>query len=173
MTKPFMVSTLLVASVMLALATVKTDYDHSADFGRYKTYSWLKVEAGNSLWQDRIRKAVDAELSAKGLQYLGSGGDVSVAAVGSEKSEQRLETFYNDFGDGWYWRGFGNGIATTTVETVPIGSLMLDMFDSKTKKLVWRAHGEKALSGDPEKNERKLQDIVGDMFKKFPPASKG
>jgi len=169
----WMLSLLLTASVVLALGTIKTDYDHSADFSRYKTYSWLKVEAGNTLWQDRIRKAIDAELSAKGMQNVASGGDVSVVAVGAVKTDQRPETFYNDFGGGWYWRGFGDGIATTTVENVPIGSLMLDMFDGKTKKLVWRGLGEKTLSGDPEKNEKKLKDVVGDMLKSFPPKSKG
>jgi hypothetical protein len=159
--------------VVLASAAVKTDYDHAADFSRYKTYSWLKVEARDSLWQDRIRKAVDAELSAKGWQSVASGGDAALAAVGSVKTEQQLETFYNGFGGGWYWRGFGDGVVTTTVENIPIGSLVLDVFDGKTKKLVWRATGEKVLSGDPEKNEKKLRDIVGDMFKKFPPAPKG
>jgi len=47
------------------------------------------------------------------------------------------------------------------------------MFDGKTKKLVWRAEAEKVLSGDPEKNEKKLHDVVEDMFKKFPPKSNG
>ena len=49
-------------------ASVSTDYDHKADFGRYHTYSWLGVKAGNSLWQDRITSAVDAQLAAKGLR---------------------------------------------------------------------------------------------------------
>ena len=30
-----------------------------------------------------------------------------------------------------------------------------------------------ALSGKPEKNEKKLADAVEDMFKHFPPQSKG
>src|SRR5579863_1069151 len=173
MKKLLMILTLTAAGVMLAVASVKTDYAHSADFSRYKTYSWLKVEPGDSLWQDRIRRDVDAELSAKGWQNIPSGGDASIAAVGSVKNEQRLETFYDGFGGGWYWRGFGDGLATTTVENVPVGSLMVDIFDSKTKKLVWRATEEKAVSGDPEKNAKKLQQIIGEMFKKFPPMPKG
>ena len=172
MKKLLMILTLTAAGVMLAAASVKTDYAHSVNFSRYKTYSWLKVEAGDSLWQDRIRRDVDAELSAKGWRNVPSGGDASIAAVGSLKNEQRLETFYDDFGGGWYWQGFGDGLATTTVENVPIGSLMVNIFDSKTKKLVWRATEENAVSGDPEKNAKNLQHIIGDMFKKFPPMSK-
>jgi len=47
-------------------AQVKTDYDHSANFGSYKTYSWLKVQSGDSLWDDRIKQDVDSQLAAKG-----------------------------------------------------------------------------------------------------------
>jgi hypothetical protein len=34
-------------------AQVKADYDHSVTFSAYKTYSWLKVQGGDSLWNDR------------------------------------------------------------------------------------------------------------------------
>ena len=39
--------------------------------------------------------------------------------------------------------------------------------------MIWRGTAERALSGDPEKNEKKLQDEIKNMFKKFPPAVKG
>jgi hypothetical protein len=61
---------ILPASALLLLAMTKVDYDHAVNFNNYKTYSWLKVEAGNSLWQDRIQRAVDNELAAKGWQRV-------------------------------------------------------------------------------------------------------
>ena len=42
------------------------------------------------------------------------------------------------FGGGWFWRGFGDGMAVTDVENIPIGTLVVDIFDSPTKKLIWR-----------------------------------
>ena len=60
------VLSLLACVCILAAAKVTTDYNHSTDFSQYKTYSWLKVEAGVPLWPDRIRSAVDAQLAAKG-----------------------------------------------------------------------------------------------------------
>jgi len=33
----------------LSMADVKTDYNHSADFAAYKIFSWVKIDAGNSL----------------------------------------------------------------------------------------------------------------------------
>jgi hypothetical protein len=40
----------LFSGAALLNAQVKTDYGHSASFSSYKTYSWLKVESGDSLW---------------------------------------------------------------------------------------------------------------------------
>ncbi len=163
----------LMGVLVLLAADTKTDYSKSTDFASYKTYSWIKVQAGNTLWSDRITRDVDAQLTAKGWAKVASGGDAGVAAFGAMKNEQTLQTFYDGFGGGWFWRGFGDTMATTTVENTPVGTLVVDIFDGKTKKLIWRASGQNVLSGNPEKNENKLEKTVEDMFKHFPPHSRG
>src|SRR5258706_9768818 len=88
---------------------VKTDYDRSADFGQYKTYSWEKVQTQDPLLIDRIKEAVNAALTAKGLTPVDSGGDVAVVAIEMTKNQRTLNTFYDGFGGGWPWGGgFGN-----------------------------------------------------------------
>src|SRR5258708_9093713 len=52
---------------------VKTDYDHSANFGQYKTYSWEKVQTQDPLFVDRIKDAVNAALTAKAWSHVESG----------------------------------------------------------------------------------------------------
>ncbi len=54
----------LLTSACLLYAAIHTDYDHKADFSRYHTYSWIGVNAGNSLWQTmtkggEIAKGID------------------------------------------------------------------------------------------------------------------
>jgi len=155
---------LATSAVLLFAADVKTDFDHAADFSRYRTYSWIKADANNSLWADRIQRDLDTALASKGWSKVGSGGDASVAALGFTRNEQSLLTFYDGFGGGWFWRGWGGpGYATTTV----------DIFDSQSKKLIWRGTGSHVLSDKPEHNEKKLEDSVQDMFKHFPPPSRG
>ena len=149
-------------------AEVKTDYNHSVDFSRYHTCSWIKVKA-DPLWEDRITEAVDKDLLAKGWTRVPSGGDVGVTAFGATHELPTVNTFYDSLGGSWFWRGFGDGIATTTVEDTPSGTLVVDMFDSPTKKLIWRGVAQDALSGKPEKDEKKLQKAVDEMFKHFPP----
>ena len=69
---------------------VKTDYDRSADFSRYKTQ--------DQLWVDRIKGAVNAALTAKGLTPVESGGDVAIVAIATTQDQQTLNTFYDGFG---------------------------------------------------------------------------
>jgi hypothetical protein len=163
----------LAAGVSILFAKVTVDYNHSADFSKYHTYSWLTVKAGDPLWPDRIKAAVDHQLTSKGWTPVESGGDAAVSAFGATKEQQTLQTFYDSFGGGWYWSGFGDGMATTTVSTTPVGTLIVDIFDAPSKKLIWRAKATDTLSDKPDKNEKKLEKAVEEMFKNFPPKSKG
>ena len=163
----------ILGAVAIAFAAVRTDYDHNADFSRYHTYSWIGVHAGNPLWQDRIRNAVDSDLAARGWQRVASGGDAAVSAFGKTAERDTLETFYNGF-PGWGWRGWG-GLATATTEVVPerVGDLTVDVFDGATRRLIWRGTATDTLSGKPEKNQKLLEHSVSEMFDHFPPRGRG
>jgi hypothetical protein len=153
---------------------VKTDYDRNANFGKYKTYSWEQVKTKDPLDVDRIKNAVNAALAAKGWTQVNSGGDVSIIAIQTTQDQQTLNTFYDGFGGGWGWRRFGGGgfgEATTTTETYKVGTLVVDLFDSKTKTLLWRGASRDTLSNNSDKNIKNLDKGVGKMFKKFPPES--
>jgi|SRR5215471_2534972 len=60
---------------------VHTDHDKSANFERYHTYYWAKVQTSNPLWQQRIQDAVDKDLQAKGWQRSEGSGDVALTAT--------------------------------------------------------------------------------------------
>jgi hypothetical protein len=153
---------------------VKTDYDRSANFAQYKTYSWEHVKTKDPLDVDRIKSAVNAALAAKGLTQVDSGGDVSVIAIEMTQNQQTLNTFYDGFGGGWGWRRFGGGglgEATTTTETYKVGTLVVDLYDAKTKTLIWRGSASDTLSNNSDKNIKNLDKGVEKMFKKFPPGS--
>jgi hypothetical protein len=160
-----------------SLAEVKTDYDRTADFSHYKTYSWGKVHAQNPLWADRIRAAVASSLAAKGWMEVESGGDVSIMAMEMTEDHRTLNTYYDNFGGGWGWRrwgGFGEGFgtSTTTEETYRVGTLVVDLFETNTKKLIWRGSASDTLSDKSDKNIKKLNSDVQRMFDHFPPEVK-
>jgi hypothetical protein len=158
--------TLVLATVSFA-QHVKTDYDHSTNFGQYKTYSWEKVQTKDPLLVDRIENAVNSTLAAKGWTLVPTGGDAEVFAVETTQNQQTLDTFYNGMG-GWRWGGFGD--ATTTVETYKVGTLVIDLFDAQTEKLIWRGSSSDTLSDKADKNTKNLDKGVSKIFQHFPPA---
>lgn len=163
----------LVTAILLvgvsAWAKITIDYDHQANFTQYKTYSWAKIKTPNSLWDERVKSAIDNELAAKGWQQVPSGGDVLLCAREATRNQQELNTYYNGFGGFRRFGGFGT--ATTTVDTYQVGTLIVDIFDAGTKNLLWRGAASDTLSSKPEKNTKALQKNVEKMFKKFPPGS--
>ena len=171
---------LLTGGVVLLTATlafaqkVTTDYNKDSDFSTYKTFTWIKEpKTNNPLVRQRIIDGVNAALMAKGLRLTTGQADLGVAAHTATKEERSLNTFYDGFGGGWRWRPIGGfGSATTTVNTYEVGTLVVDIFDTRTKEAVWRGTSTKTLSENPQKNEASLNKAVAKMFDKFPPARK-
>jgi len=157
----------------LSAQQVKTDYDREINFDHYKTYSWQKVQTQDPLWVDRIKGAVNAALTAKGLTLVESGGDVAIVAVEATQDQRTLNTFYDGLSGGWRWRGFGGfGEATTTVDTYKVGTLVVDLFDASTKTLIWRGSSSDTLSDKSDKNIKNLDKGVQKIFEHFPPDGK-
>jgi hypothetical protein len=153
---------------------VKTDYDRSADFSQYKTYSWEKVQTQDPLWVGRIKDAVNGSLSARGWTQVESGGQVAIIATEMTKEQQTLNTYYDGFGGGGGRRRFGGGglgEATTTTDNYKVGTLVVDLFDANRKNLIWRGSASDTLSDKSEKNIKNLDKGVQKMFDHFPPAA--
>jgi uncharacterized protein DUF4136 len=168
-----LIGTMFLFAATLSAQQVKTDYDRAANFAQYTTYSWEQVKTKDPLDVDRIKSAVNAALAAKGWTQVESGGDVSIVAVEITRKQQTLNTFYDGFGGGWGWRRFGGGFgeATTTTETYKVGTVVVDLFDTKTKQLIWRGAASDTLSSNSDKNIKNLDKGVNKMFKHFPPDS--
>ncbi len=150
---------------------VKTDYDHKADFSQYRTFSFEKVQTADPLLVDRIKSAITTTLTAKGWLQVPSRGNVAIVAMDINKEHQTLNTYYDGFGGGWRWGG-GFGDETTTVDHYEVGTLVVDLFDAKSKQLLWRGSASETLSSKPENNTKNLDKGVQKMFDHFPPSSK-
>ena len=172
-----MLITLIWATASFA-QEVKTDYDRSTDFSQYKTYSWERVQTQDALWVDRIKSAVNSAFAAKGWTEVESGGNVSIIAMEMTQTHQTLNTYYDSFGGGWGWgRRFGGwgdsfGESTTVPDSYRVGSLVVDLFDSSTKNLIWRGSMSEALSDKSKKNIKNLNKGVVKLFDHFPPSVK-
>ena len=162
----------ILSATALFAGQVKSDYDRNVDFSRYRTYSWENVHTQDPLLIDRIKGAVNSALAAKGWMQVESGGDICIMAMEMTNERRTLNTYYDNFGGGWRWRwGGGFGAATTTEEIYTVGTLVVDLFDTHTKMLVWRGSASDTLSAKSGRNIRKLEKSVQMMFEHFPPES--
>lgn len=152
----------------------KIDYDHAFDFKTLKTFAVkLGTSWGNPLSEKRVIDEVSKGIQRKGWVQAGEdSADALVMIHGATEDKKELSTFYSGYG-GWGWGGWGGGMSTahTTTHEYTVGTLVVDIFDAKSKQLVFRGIAADELSGKPEKNQKKIKKAVEKLFKKFPPGS--
>jgi hypothetical protein len=161
------ITCVLSLGVLAAAQDVQFDYDRSANFHAYRTYQWAdsNASAANQLMDQNIKRAVDTQLAAKGMQRVESGADLHIAYRVARNQEKQ----FDGFGTGPRWAGMGR----VTTSTIDVGKLEVDMFDPAKKQLVWRGAAEKTLDikKDPDKNYRNLEKATAKLLKNYPPVA--
>ena len=139
-----LVTSLLALPAAAAAQDVKTDFDKSYNFSNVKTYS-IKIGTawGNDLSERRVLAEFDEALSSKVWKKAPeASADVLVLLHGATTTKKSASTFYTGMGGyGYGYRGWGGGMGMGTSQTVvseyAVGTLVLDMFDGKSKNLVF------------------------------------
>lgn len=168
---------LLVAAALAAPAasaqTVKADYDKKTDFAQYKTFVFKPgTDAPTPFAQERIVNAIAEQLKLRGMTANADAADLEVFSHVKISSEKRMDV--TSFGYGGYagWGGWGGGFGTSSVQVtdIPVGTLMVDLVDTKTNQLVWRGIAQDTLSTNPtpEKSEKRINKAVNKLFSKYP-----
>lgn len=141
---------------------VTTDSDPAAPFATYKTYAWTPGTASAvSLTEQRIHEGVNAQLQGKGMTQVDSNPNVFVATHVTTHAVPQV------IADGFGPWGFGGGMAT--VQTYTEGSLVVDLYDATTRKMVWRGVATATVSDKPEKNAVKIDKSLAKLFARYPP----
>lgn len=147
---------------------VKTEWDRDANFAQYKTFAVeIGTRWGNPFSEKVALQAVQKALTSKGwTETPAASADTRVIIHGATRMKRDLTTFYSGYGG---YRYGGMGSATTTVYEYKVGTMVVDVFDARTKALIWRGIGEDEASDKPEKNYKKIEKGTQKMFKEFPP----
>jgi hypothetical protein len=159
----------LIGSVLFA-QSVTFDFDRSANFSRFKTYTWVRgTNLSDDLNHQRIMRAVDAQLGSRGFAKVDASSNPDVLVAYHASFDKNLQI--NAFGSGPRV-GFRSGSAT--VEEIVVGTLAIDMLDSQTRNIVWRGIASKELDAkaSPEKKEKNINKAAEKIFKNYPPASR-
>jgi hypothetical protein len=146
---------------------VSVNYNKIQDFTKYHTYTWASDNANkiqNSILAQQAESDINTALQSKSLQIVqeSQNPDLIVTANGGLKQE----TSYTAYGTGM--RGFGGGMGQITPEQNVVGTMIVDLYDAKSKSLVWRGIAENTLSNNGDKNSKMVSKAVQKMFKQYP-----
>ena len=138
------------------------------NFSQFHTFKWVTIPGGvhpNQITDQEIQNAIVSQLTRKGLtQTNADNADLYVGyQVALDQEKQWTALAMGEF-------GFG-GMREASSSTISNGTLVVDIFSTANKELVWTGEATKTLS--PGKNQQKtLNKAVGKMMKNFPPPAR-
>jgi hypothetical protein len=139
------------------------------DFLKYHTYRWISIEGGahpSQAVDAQIKHSVESQLASKGFTKTDS--DTADVYIGYQIAVDQKKD----------WKKYGtasapqwDGMPAATSPTLDLGTVVLDMYDTKAKRLVWTETATKTL--DPrsteEENVKSLDQTIGKLFMRYPP----
>jgi len=160
---------------------VSSDFDHSVNFRAYKTWAWYPQQMADteggpakgyeSFLDKRLRTAVEAEMTRKGLTQVDKNPDVFVAYSAKVEDKQRVNSGYSPYG---YPYGYGYGYpysygrGLNSVSDYKAGTVIIDFVDAHRKELAWRGIGQAQVE-DQTISEQEVYRIVGSVLGSYPP----
>ena len=179
---------------------VRSDYDREINFARLNTFDWKSESeysssnslAKNSLFEKRLRKAVEAELVAKNLSKQANSPDFLIAysVAVEDKVDVRSDGFGYGYGYGYgYWPGYyrfgyrsryyGFGYGSGYYGNGGLygyqykeATLILDFIDPASNELLWRGVYIDEIDDSGIIKEDKINEAVKHILEKFPPESR-
>jgi len=186
----------MLVGVPVLAQDVNVDYDHSYQFNQMKSYSWGKIQTSDPLVEPRLAAAVDHVIQGYGFNESAKDkkGNVIVTAIEANNPQQYV-AFYRGMSSLDWHRSWGSGgFSESAAQPRQIhgGTLIVDIYDGATGKLVWRAtaagsafasagkdgSGQAKVGFGPatpqeRANEDKLDKAVSAMFANYPPKTGG
>src|ERR1700721_2457534 len=127
---------LLLGSSVVALGdNVRTDYNHQTNFSQYHTYSWGRVKTKIPFYPDRIKQEANLQFQARGGHLRPGGGGGAP----------------------------GRGQTPTTTTDQRSTNLVIDMFESNTKNLLWRGLATADLSTNQPRNTKSINSDLAEI----------
>ncbi len=174
-------ASLLLAAGCASGPDIRADYDGSANFSGYRTYSFFDElgtdKAGySSLLTSHFKTAISREMEARGYRYVETGADllVNFNANARDVSEVRSRTVPTTMGPYYGYRG---GLYSpwpmyeTEVDTIHYrqGTVNIDVVEADRNRLIWEGIAEGRLTDEAMQNPRAAVDrVVGLIFERYP-----
>jgi hypothetical protein len=172
----------LVLVCMNCIATaqkVQVGFDKTADFSKYRTYSWGQSEAGPTevpLRRAVVMSEIESVLAGKGLKRVDQYGDLTLDAqggLGGEIGGQHQEaTVPVTSSPSSPMNTVWSGAPVAAGSYVLKGTLVLNFVDTATKSLVWEGTVATKLDENRDKNYKHVRKAIAKLLERFPPQQK-
>lgn len=175
-----------ISSLIISCTTLKVtqEYDKSVDFTQYETFSihpWNEENSAliNRFDQERLLLALADQLKKRGYRQINQDGDIEADIFLILDSKQSTTAYTNYYGGG-YWGGYGYGFgygygygygpANTSyvTENYVEGTLIVNLFDQKLKKLIWQGVGVGTVDDNAQTRENGIKKALDQIFWKYP-----
>ena len=157
---------------------MRSDFDKSTDFGKYRTYNFVSQPSTDklgysSLVTQQLETAVSAEMQKRGYT-MAQNPDLLVNFSGKLQKMQDVRSTpsavgpYYGYRTGFYgvWPGYANDVYTVNYTE---GTLNIDLIDASGMRMVWEGVGVNEVTKEDLQNRAAaLSKAVADIFKKFP-----
>jgi hypothetical protein len=168
-------------SVPARAQSVDVDYDKTVNFRAFKTYALGTVKMADDaspLMVQRTVSALEGQMSAIGFRKVDANPDL-IVEIQSSTREELSYTTWGDFSPYWggpypYWGGvaypfwWSSGFSGVDLQTILVRTLIVDMIDARTEKVVFRGTADDTVSHKAKKNERKAYEAVAEIFEESP-----
>jgi len=170
------------ALCLVACSTVHVsdDHDRSADLSVYRSYAWLppgravKEDLGvtDDLFDQQVRHAIASEMVARGIAETDAESADCLLRYHASAGERFAVLTYRDGYDARGQVGFAQDPwSETQLYAYEEGTLVLDIVDRGTRKVVWQGRALAAIGYDesPQASDARTRQGVADMLDNFPP----
>lgn len=166
---------------------ISNNWDKEVDFDTFKTYSlypWDKQndKVLNDYDKLTIEGAIKNEMNKRGYKHVEKKGElvVSVFVIIEEKTSYQSYTNHYagwaGYGGGWGhyggggYYGWGAGYNATTFYSTDYnqGTLIIDIFRLKDKRLIWQGMASGEVKTDLEKRDKRLPMTISQVYRKYP-----
>ncbi len=138
-----------VLTVACSTMTTAVDYDHTINWSQFHTFQLAEgTKDPVTFVQKRIEDSITSTLTSKGWTVASSNPDILVYTHVVLTNQKQWNA--TSMGGGFGYRGWGGmgGMATATETNIPMGTLVVDLVNPKTKEMVWRGTATDQVSGD-------------------------
>jgi hypothetical protein len=169
------IAVMALTAASCATLTVSSHAERGLDFARYRTYDWGPPDAlptgdprldKDPFFQDYVQGAFERGLAARGFARAASGEpDLLIhyhASISKQIDVNRVDREY-----GYCW----DEACSARVIDYEAGTLILDVVDARTNRVIWRGWARDSLDGilgNQDRMARMINEAVTRMLERLP-----